>query len=46
MCWDRFNSKFYATCTDNCIYEYALWNKSNLPSKKFFLIILNGFYFS
>lgn len=31
MSWDRYHTNFFATCTDNHIYEYSMSSKTPLP---------------
>ncbi|KAF7638491.1 hypothetical protein Mgra_00002169 [Meloidogyne graminicola] len=37
MCWDRFNSSFFASCTDNKIHQYLPSFNSDIP-----ILSLNG----
>uniref|UniRef100_A0A914NLI2 Candidate secreted effector n=1 Tax=Meloidogyne incognita TaxID=6306 RepID=A0A914NLI2_MELIC len=31
MCWDRFNSSFFASCTDDKIHEFLPISSCDLP---------------
>lgn len=44
MCWDRFNSSFFASCTDNKIHEYLPASGIDLPVRSLNSHGIDSFY--